>query len=166
MTDGGMANTLVRHFCATLGVKLIVNAPYASCAKGQVEQANNLWERKFEAPLIFRRGEIYDFADLNRMAEADLARYNATVKHTRHGMTRFAAWMSIEQRHLIETAPVEQLVKLATGEPATPKVSDRLTVRFDNAVWDVRHVPGAEIRKPLEIAWSPFVGAISLSHLI
>jgi hypothetical protein len=155
---GATASALVRRFCETLDIRLLVNQSGNARAKGQVEDWNNIFERGFEAPLTFKRHDIRDFGDLNGLVQPWLNWFNGSRIHSRHGMTRLAAWSTIAQEHLIETAPYRQLLQAVTGRVLTPRVSDQLTVRFEGAEWRVKHVPGVEIRKPLAVAWSPWVG--------
>jgi hypothetical protein len=165
MVDPGATSAgMVRRFCDLMGIRLIVNSPHNPRAKGQVEQANNLWEREFEAWLCCIRRRISDFDELNRQAERFMLWFNDTAIHTRHAMSRMDKWLSITEEQLVTTASEKTLLALATGRSATPVVHGDLTVRFDGKTWPVRDVPGIVIGEKLEIAASPFVegGAVAI----
>ena len=165
MVDPGATSSgMVRRFCDAMGISLIVNRPHNPRAKGQVEQANNLWEMKFEGWLDHVRDRVNDFNDLNALAETFQLWFNANAIHSRTQKTRFAAWMEITPEQLKTTAPESQLLKLATGRPETPKIAGDLTVRFADRKWDVRHVPGIVIGRKLKVCLSPFTegGAMAL----
>jgi hypothetical protein len=167
MVDPGATSAgMVRRFCDLMGIRLIVNKPGNARAKGQVEEANHLWERKFEAWLGCIRGQISDFADLNRFTARFMLWFNDTAIHTRHKETRLDKWLSITPEQLVTTAGEKTLLSLATGQPATPTVRGGLTVQFDGKTWPVRQVPGIVIGEKLEVAASPFVegGAVAIRH--
>lgn len=161
---GATAAGMVRRFCEALDIQLVVNEPHNPRAKGQVEQAQNLWETVFESGLRFIADRVRDFGDLNALADKFQLHFNATEKHTRHGKTRFDKWLEIKPDQLRVTAPAEQLLRLATGKIVTPEVSGDLTVRFDGRVWNVRAVPGVTIGGTVRVCLSPFVegGAVAV----
>jgi hypothetical protein len=141
-----------------------VNEAHNPRAKGQVENANHLWEMRFESGLKFQRDRVRDFADLNALAERYQLWFNANKTHSRHGKTRFAKWLEITADQLIVTAPEAQLLKLATGKVETPKVAGDLTVRFSGQKWSVRHVPDVAIGRAVKVCLSPLTdgGAVAL----
>jgi len=155
---GATASGLVRRFCARMGVRLIVNKPGNPRAKGQVEQANNLWEMKFEGWLSFARDRITDFSSLNQAAYDYQIWFNETRIHTRHNMTRFAAWRTITAEQLIKTAPAATLKQLATSRPVTAQVKGDLTVQLDGKKYRCAHVPGIEIGSKLSLCYAPLAG--------
>jgi hypothetical protein len=154
---GATASGMVRRFCVVTGVKLIVNEAHNPRAKGQVEQANNLWEGYFESALKNIRHRVTDFAALNQIAHVVQLHFNATRIHTRHKMTRFAAWMLITPAQLIITAPMQQLLALATKAPTTPLVAGDLTVAVGGERWGCKDVPNLAIGQKLTVMRSPFV---------
>jgi hypothetical protein len=162
---GATASGIVRRFCDVLGIRLIVNKPHNPRAKGQVEQANNLWEMKFEGWLDHVRDRVENFNDLNVLAETFQVWFNETKTHTRTKKTRFAAWREITPSQLKITASEAQLLRLATGATATPRVAGDLTVRFEGEKWDVRHVPGIVIGRPLRVCLSPFEDNVALAEV-
>jgi transposase-like protein len=161
---GATAANLVRLFCDQLGIQLIVNKAHNPRAKGQVEEANNFWERHFESRLAFVQHEIQSFDDLNRLSEKMLIALNAHREHSRHGMTRFQKWLEITDEELVTTVSEAKLLELAHGTPVAATVNGDLKVRFDRRIWDVRHVPDVVIGMKLSVCPSPFIegGAVAL----
>jgi transposase-like protein len=161
---GATASGMVRRFCDVLGIRLIVNEAHNPRAKGQVEQANNLWERRFEAWLSCIRDQVRNFDDLNALSRRFQNWMNAHIPHTRHGEPRLDKWLAITPEQLVTTARAETLLELATGKSEHPTVRGNLTVRFAGKVWPVKHVPDIVIGEKLEVAASPFVegGAVVL----
>ncbi|MDR2924357.1 MAG: recombination-associated protein RdgC [Azoarcus sp.] len=155
---GATAAGLVRQFCGRMGIHLTVCRPKNPRAKGLVEQANNLWEIKFEGWLNFAADRITDFAALNALADTWQVWFNRTHKHTRHGMTQLDAWKRIAREQLIETASAGDLRKLALSCPLTPKVQGDLTVRFEGGDWYAGKVPGIQIGQPLPVCCAPLAG--------
>jgi hypothetical protein len=155
---GATAAGIVKQFCVRMGVNLTVNRKHNPRAKGQVEQANNLWEIKFEGWLNFVADRITDFAALNELADTWQIWFNRTQKHTRHNMTRLDAWKQITPEQLIETASADDLRKLALSRTLTPKVQGDLTVRFEGGDWYAGKVPGIQIGQPLAVCRAPLAG--------
>lgn len=160
---GATASGTVQRFCDRLrGCQLIVTKRKNPRAKGSVEKGNDLIECEFEGGLKFIKHRIRDFADLNAEAEKEQIWWNSTAIHTRHGKTRFAAWMEIEPQFLRLTEPEAVLRTLATEHPATPKVAGDLTVAYkrgDVDRWSARAVPGVNVGDRLPVLWSPLLGA-------
>ena len=94
VTDPGAAMTgaLFRNLCRALGISLVINAVGNARAKGQVENANNLVETKFEPGLKLR--PVASLDELNTLAKAWRENFNATEIHRRHGQSRSQVWMS------------------------------------------------------------------------
>lgn len=166
MVDPGATSAgLVQRFCARLGIKLLVNKPGNPRAKGQVEQANNLWENKFEWRLQFQPGKAQDFDALNALADMFQLHFNATETHRRHRMTRFAAWLKITPRQLRTTQPAETLLALATGEPKLCRVNGDLTINFKNRVFRVHTLVdhGVAIKGKVAVFWHPFLADTAMA---
>ena len=104
MCDGGTGSEMVRRFCKTLDIRLIVNKPHNPRAKGQVEQANNLWETRFESGLLYTRDRVSDFASLNDLAYDFQLWLNATQKHTRSTSLASAATALLGAASALSTA--------------------------------------------------------------
>lgn len=155
MMDMGSANTsgAFKNLARRLQVELIAHAPENARATGQVENARNIIERSFESGL--RLKPVADLAELNAAAQRWARWYNATKIHSRHGKTRFNAWMEIqpEQLRLVDADLARALL---THAPEKRKVSGTLTVQFDGREFDVRDVPGVMVGESLLVTWNPY----------
>ncbi len=82
MMDPGSANTsaMARNLCRALRIRVIVHKPGAARVTGQVENARNLIERKFEAGLRFQ--PVADLDELNAAAKTWRAWFNAATYWT------------------------------------------------------------------------------------
>ena len=156
MMDPGSANTgaMARNLCRSLGIQMIVHAPGSARVTGQVENARNIIERKFEAGLRFQ--PVADLAELNALAKKWRCHFNATAVHSRHGKTRTAMWLSIRQEQLIKVPSVEVCRQLAVAEPERRKVSAKLHVKFQGAEYDVSGVPGVMVHEHVLITRNPW----------
>lgn len=167
VTDpGATAAGTVRRFCALLSIDLAPTLPHNPRAKGSVEKAQDLVERHFESGLRFQSHRVTDFNSLNALAAAFQLHYNRTAIHTRHGLTRFDAWLRIRPAELRITEPESVLRALATEAPATPKVRGDLTVQYRGACWDVRQIPGATIGAKIEVLYCPLLGTTGQGHAV
>lgn len=166
MVDPGATSAgLVKRFCTLLGIRLIVNKPGNPRAKGQVEQANNLWENAFEWRLRFDQSKARDFSELNALAQVFQVHFNATRIHGRTGMTRFAKWMEITPEQLRVTANEETLLTLATREPKLCTVAGDLTVRFMARQFRVDGLVnyGIAIKQKIAVHWHPFIANTAMA---
>lgn len=156
MMDPGSANTsaMARNLCRSLGIKVIAHAPGAARVTGQVENARNIIERKFEAGLRFQ--PVADLDELNAMARRWREYFNATAIHSRHGMNRTAAWLRIREHELVKVPNVDVCRQLAVAEPESRKVSTKLRVSFQGAEYDVSTVPGVMVGDKLMITRNPW----------
>lgn len=157
MMDMGSANTsgLFTNLARRLQVKTIAHAPGNARATGQVEKARDLIERSFESGLRLR--PVRDLAELNAQAQRWARWFNATKVHTRHGKTRYDAWMTISPEQLRVAPPVEVCQALLTETPETRKVTDFLTVSYKGREFDVRGVPNVMVGEKLYITLNPWV---------
>lgn len=155
MMDMGSANTsgAFKNLARRLGVELIAHAPENARATGQVENARNIIERSFESGL--RLKPVADLDELNAAARKWARWYNASKIHSRHGKTRFDAWMEIrpEQLRLVDGDLARELL---THAPETRKVSGTLTVQFDGREFDVRAVPRVMVGEALQVTYNPY----------
>lgn len=142
MMDPGSAVTAAttRNFVAACGIELIVNEVGNARAKGQVENANYLIERHFEA-MLKTRAPVTSLEEINTLAQEWARAYNATRIHTRTGMTRRDGWLRITPEQLVLAPSVDVLRTLAHTTPKLCRVRDGM-VRFNGQVWDVRGIPG------------------------
>jgi hypothetical protein len=153
---GATAGGLVKRFCRRLGIELIVNQRRKPRAKGSVENGQDRVEMAFEHGLRDCRSKIRSFEDLNRAAETFQLWWNATKTHTRHGLTRFGAWLHIREEQFVITGPEATLLSLATDEPIKRRVTGNLTVDFKSRTWDVSEVPGVMVGGSVYVHWHPF----------
>lgn len=156
MMDPGSANTsaMARNLCKALGIQMIVHAPGAARVTGQVENARNLIERKFEAGLRFQ--PVADLIELNALAAKWRAHFNATAVHSRHRQTRTALWMTIRANQLVKAPSVEVCRELAVAEPESRKVSTKLRVSFQGREYDVSGVPGVMVGEKVLVTRNPW----------
>ena len=157
MMDMGSANTsgLFTNLARRLQVKTIAHAPGNARATGQVEKSRDLIERSFESGLRLR--PVRDLAELNAQAQRWARWFNATKVHSRHGKTRYDAWMTISPEQLRVAPPVEVCQALLTETPETRKVTDFLTVAYKGREFDVRGVPNVMVGEKLHITLNPWV---------
>lgn len=156
MMDPGSANTggMAKNLCRSLGIQMIVHAPGAARVTGQVENARNIIERKFEAGLRFQ--PVADLAELNGLARKWRCHFNATAMHSRYGKTRTAMWLTIRQEQLIKVPSVEVCRQLAVAEPESRKVTPKLRVSFLGREYDVSRVPGVMVGEKLMVTRNPW----------
>lgn len=156
MMDPGSANTsaMARNLCRTLRIRTIVHKPGAARVTGQVENARNIIERKFEAALRYQ--PVADLDELNAAAKVWREWFNAAKKHSRHGMTRSAAWMRIREHQLVKAPGVDVCRQLAIAEPESRKVTSKLRVSFQGAEYDVSVVPGVMVGEKLMVTRNPW----------
>lgn len=156
VTDPGAAMTgaLFRNLCRALGISLVINAVGNARAKGQVENANNLVETKFEPGLKLR--PVASLDELNTLAKAWRENFNATEIHRRHGQARSQVWMKIRADQLIKAPTVEVCRELAVAEPESRKVTPKLTVSFHGREYDVSTVPGVMVGEKVMVTRNPW----------
>lgn len=157
MMDPGSANTsaMARNLCRSLGIQMIVHAPGAARVTGQVENARNIIERKFEAGLRFQ--PVADLDELNALAKRWREYFNATAIHSRHGMSRTSAWLRIREHELVKVPSVEMCRQLAVAEPERRKVTAKLRVPFDGKKYDVSVVPNVMVGDWVMVTRNPWV---------
>ncbi len=141
MMDPGSAMIAgaTRNFLLATGIEPIVNQVGNARAKGQVENANYLVERHFEAPLKLRDA-VTSLQEINTLAQTWMRAYNATRMHTRTGMTRRDGWLRIRQEELLLAPPMDILRQLATSAPKACTVRDGM-ISFRGKTYEVRGVP-------------------------
>ncbi|AOJ08047.1 DDE-type integrase/transposase/recombinase [Burkholderia mayonis] len=156
MLDAGAANTaaMTRNLCRTLGIELVVHKVGNARATGQVENARNIIERKFEPGLKFQPVNSLD--ELNALAKRWRMHFNATATHGRHGTTRSHAWMRIDARQLIKAPSLDVCRELAVAAPESRKVTPKLRVSFRGVEYDVSSVPGVMVGEKLMVARNPW----------
>ena len=156
VTDPGAAMTgaLFRNLCRALGISLVINAVGNARAKGQVENANNLVETKFEPGLKLR--PVASLDELNTLAKAWRENFNATEVHRRHGQARSQVWMKIRADQLIKAPSVDACRELAVATPESRKVTPKLRVSFQGREYDVSTVPGVMVGEKVMVTRNPW----------
>lgn len=155
MSDGGALNAAATfNFLAALGVRPQVNEAGNARAKGQVENAHNLIERHFEAPLKLQ-APVTSLEQINRLAARWSGYYNATAVHTRTGMTRRDGWLRITAEQLVLAPPVHVLQQLPLSEPKPCTVRD-YSLRFRGKVYDVSGLDGVLNGQRVQVVMNPF----------
>ena len=156
MLDAGSANTaaMTRNLCRSLGIELIVHKVGNARATGQVENARNIIERKFEPGLKFQPVNSLD--ELNALAKKWRMHFNATAIHSRHGKTRSQVWMSILASQLIKAPSIDVCRELAVAQPESRKVTPKLRVSFLGREYDVSTVPDVMVGEKLMITRNPW----------
>ena len=156
MMDPGSANTagMTKNLCRSLGIQMIVHAPGAARVTGQVENARNIIERKFEAGLRFQ--PVADLDELNALAAKWRMHFNATAKHSRHGKSRTDVWLTIRQEQLIKVPSVEVCRQLAVAEPESRKVNTKMRVSFQGREFDVSVVPDVMVGDKIMVTRNPW----------
>jgi hypothetical protein len=155
MMDMGSANTsgAFRNLARRLDVQLLPHAPENARATGQVENARNIIERSFESGLRLR--PVHSLDELNATARQWCHWYDGTKVHSRHGRTRYEAWLTIREEHL-RLVDGDLARRLLTHEPESRKVSDFLTVQFDGREFDVSSVPRVMVGEKLLVSFNPY----------
>lgn len=156
MLDPGSANTgaVFKNLCKALSVHVQINTPGRPRAKGQVEQGQNLVERSFESGLKFIA--VQDLADLNAKSIKWMLWFNGTREHSRHGMTRYAAWMRISAEQLRIAPSVGLCRELAVTAPESRKVAPDLSISFKGHEYDVSALPGVMVGETLLVCRNPW----------
>lgn len=156
MMDPGSANTgaVFKNLCRALSIEMIVNSVGNARGKGQVEKTHDIVERNFESGLKFKA--VHTLDELNAQAWRWMQVFNATAVHSRHGRSRYAVWLQIEQAQLRKAPPVEVCRELANTAPQTRKVSSRLTISFNADDYDVSGVPGLIVGDAVSFVRNPW----------
>jgi len=143
--DPGPANRsqALVNFCKRLGIQPIWHAPGSARVTGSVEKWHDLVRMHFETRFRFRRPEDVTIELLNADVEAWAAAYCTEEIHTRHGQSRYGAWMRIQPEQLRVPASLEALREAATREPETRRVANDKRISFGGRTYNLALVPGA-----------------------
>jgi transposase InsO family protein len=154
--DPGSANTsyMTKNLCRALGIKAIAHEAGNAQATGQVENARNIIERKFESGLRFR--PVADLAALNALAAQWRGVFNAKAEHSRTKESRTTVWLKINEAQLIKAPPLEVCRELAVSAPVERKVTPKLRVNFGGVEYDVSQVPGLLVGQQVLITRNPW----------
>ncbi|WP_047977780.1 DDE-type integrase/transposase/recombinase [Muribacter muris] len=156
MFDRGSANTsqMFSHLLHQLDVKVEIPTAGNARAKGQVEKGNDIVERKFESGLRFLN--VSGLAELNQLAHQWMRYFNAKAKHSRHKMTRYAAWRTITREQLIVPPSREMCQELMITALCERVVTDKLEISFENRRYDVRDVPNVQVGEKIKVGKNPY----------
>lgn len=154
--DPGSANTsyMTKNLCRALGIEAIAHEAGNAQATGQVENARNIIERKFESGLRFR--PVADLAELNTLAAQWRAVFNATATHRRTGESRTATWLKINEQQLVKAPALDVCRELAVAAPVERKVTPKLRVNFGGNEYDVKDVPGVLVGQQVLVTRNPW----------
>ncbi|MCL2345032.1 MAG: DDE-type integrase/transposase/recombinase [Desulfobulbus sp.] len=154
--DAGAAMTgaVFKGLCQRLDIDLQWHLPGNARATGAVEKPQDIVERKFESMLASR--PVFNLADLNAAAERWRVRFNATATHGRHGQTRLSAWMTHVAGHLVEPPSVEACRNAAHAKPVERRITQHLTVDFENKAWDASGLPGVYRNLKVRVVKNPW----------
>lgn len=142
LMDAGSANVAkgILGLIERLGVEIPKNMPHNPRRQGSAEVAQNIIETHFEARL--RLEPATTIAQLNEWKDDWLARFNATRRHRRHGMTRTACWLTIKQNQLRDLPAAEILQDLYAEPEVTRTVGPDNTISFRSRQYRLSHVAG------------------------
>lgn len=136
-----------------------LHAPENPRATGAVEKAQDIVERRFEGRLGVGV-RVESLAQLNDSATRFRLWFNSTQKHSRHGMTRYAAWQRITDQQLRMPPTIDVLRSLATAAPQIRTVDGSFKLRHDNKFYSLRDVPGLtdtlRVGDKIEVCANPY----------
>jgi len=156
--DAGSANTsaIFKNLLNGLRVEMIVNTPGNPRSKGAVEKGNDIVERHFESMLkTLPLTSVQTLEQINGLAAKWRKHFNSVYRHSRHGMSRNAAWMKIKPEQLIIAPPADVMWELAVTAPESRVVSTFLTVSYKGREFDVAAVPGVLVGEKLMVCRNP-----------
>lgn len=144
LMDPGAANKgqLMRNFAEAVGFRLEHHAAGSARVTGSVEKTHDIVRMHFETRFRFTDPREVTLDMLNERIESWAASHCATRKHSRHGRTRFGAWMAITPEQLRVPVSLEALRNAAVRHPETRRVANDRTVSFDGRTYDLSQVPG------------------------
>lgn len=135
-----MTSKAIKHALGCLKVDHIAHTTHLARATGAVEKANDLTEKLFEGRLFLEAVNSVD--ELNEAVIQWQNAYNANLipnynaKHSRHGMARTDAWLTIMQadniQHLRALPDLEYCRYIFTHEPVTRLVKGDLEITFSH----------------------------------
>jgi hypothetical protein len=150
---GAMGTSEIKSLMRNLDVELII--AQAARAKGQVENANNIIECSFESSL--RGIAVESITQLNALAARWEMWFNSQKIHSRHGLTRSAAWLKFAQeKHLRHLPDANVLKLLIESRGLTRTVTPDKSLQFNNETYRLRHLSDINIGDKLEIRPAPY----------
>jgi len=153
--DPGCANTagVFKNMCRGLQIDLRWHLPGNARATGSVEKSHDIIECEFEGCL--KGLDVQSLDELNFQARRWMHMFNASHEHSRHGMTRYGAWMRIKEDQLRIAPPLELCRELARTVPIERKVSEFMTIDFKGREYDISHVPGICVNQKVLVCLKP-----------
>lgn len=120
--------TGVRNLLKTLECDLELHGAGNAKASGSVEKAHHSWQVRFDSRLALQPARSLE--ELNERALEVCIACNAREPHTRTGDPRMATWTRIEDGQLRVPPAWEVFRRLATREPETRRVDNRLQIAW------------------------------------
>ena len=159
--DAGSANqsALIKNLLDRLDVRHWAHTPGNPRAKGQVENAHNIVECKFEGRLFMM--DIQSVDQLNESAHVWMRWFNGSQVHKRHGHTRFGLWQTIRADQLRICPPRELCEQLLRTRPERRQVKGNLVVSFavkgyGANTYSVAHVPEVRVGEYVDVCVNPY----------
>lgn len=143
-----------------LGIKTPEGLPHNPRRQGAVETMHNVIEQWFESGLKIQPATSVE--QLNAWAQDWSIHFQATKKHTRHGLTRTACWLQIKPEKLrVTTFEVLQQLFARPAEERT--VDGTRSISFMSKTYRLRHIegirPGSKVMVTLR-PWHVQVGVL------
>lgn len=162
--DKGAANTAhsVQAFLNKMHVDHYAHATGNSRAKGSVEKAQDIIERKFEGVLRLMKSPVKNVQQLNQLADKWMVYFNSTKEHSRHHHPRWALWQTIREEQLRLAPSRETMEMLLTSKPQSRKVQGDLTITFKGKGfakperYSVAHIPGVRVGEEVQVSINPY----------
>lgn len=151
------------HFIEGLGIITPKGMPRNPRRQGSVESTHNIIEEHFESRLRFQ--PAFEVEQLNAWSMDWQIFFNAMKDHTRHGMTRTAAWMLIKQEQLRELPDLNLLQALLSysAEENMRLVGGNYQISFALRTGEVKkywlkHIPGLlPTRSRVQVCINPYL---------
>lgn len=156
MMDKGSANTsrAFLAFLERLGVEVPEGMPGNKRRQGSVERHHLIVETQFESRLRFNPAASLE--QLNAWATDWAAYFNAVKTHSRHGMTRTAAWLKIPSAKLRELPDRELLQDLFANPEESRKVNGTYKISYRGNTYNVHHIPDLSPGESVAVVLRPF----------
>ena len=151
---GANIGHMLKSFTDQLGVSIIPHEAGNARANGQVENAQNIIEVKFEGFLAFKRTTSLE--ELNANLSTWLKVFNNTHIHSRHQHNRSAVWQQIAQDELRICPSRERCQQLMLSRPIERKVQGDLHIEFQRRFWLVSHVPDVRVGEMVDVSINPY----------
>jgi hypothetical protein len=155
LADGGTrakAKAMGDGFWNGLDIELLPGRTGNSRRQGSVEVTHNIWERWFETRLRFDPAASIE--ELNRKAREFCIWFNATRKHSRHGMTRLSCWMLIQPEQLREI-PDRAVLQDLMNKPEVERTVSNHMISFEGKEFNLKfiNIPHGAKVKVLKNIW-------------